>query len=171
MILKHILDNIKIQTIDTKTFEMIRPPGGDRAITRKIFKMLLNATHAKLLAPPPPYPKPRPKLGFWRLFGVIRPQRFHFWWRKSSYVMHSRDKCNQRRAGQNTRSGLYVINFTHVMHINRMYFLCSIRIFIFQGHLRSYKGHQKVKSGMFTKIPALYISFDVKFGGEAKFEV
>ena len=85
--------------------------------------------------------------------------------------MHSRDKCNQRRAGQNTRSGLYVMNFTHVMHINRMHFLCLIQKFIFQGHLRSYKGHQKVKSGIFTKIPALYIYFDVKFDGEAKFEV
>ena len=112
--------------------------------------------------------KPTPKLGYWWLPGVIRPQGFHFWWRKSSYFMHSRDKCNQRRAGQNTRTGLYVMNFTHVMHINRMHFLCWIQNFIFQGHLRSYKGHQKVKSGKLTIIPELYIYFDAKFDGEAK---
>ena len=114
------------------------------------------------MTPPPPYPKPRPKMGFWRLSGVIRPQRFHFWWRKSSYFMHSRDKCNQRRAGQNTRSGLYVMNFTHVMHINRMHFLCWIQKFIFQGHLRSYKGQIKVKSLISTRIHAIcmYLEFE-----------
>ena len=57
------------------------------------------------------------------------------------------------------------------IHINRFHFLRGIQKNIFQGHLRSYKGHQKVKSGIFTKIPTLYIYFDVKFGGEAKFEV
>ena len=57
------------------------------------------------------------------------------------------------------------------IHINRFHFLREIQKNIFQGHLRSYKGHQKVKSGILTKIPALYIYFDAKFGGEAKFGV
>ena len=54
------------------------------------------------------------------------------------------------------------------IHINRFHFLRGIQKNIFQGHLRSYKGHQKVKSGKLTIIPGLYIYLDAKFDGEAK---
>ena len=57
------------------------------------------------------------------------------------------------------------------IHINRFHFLRGIQKNIFQGHLRSYKGHQKVKSGILTIVLALYIYFDPKFDKEAKFGV
>ena len=55
------------------------------------------------------------------------------------------------------------------IHINRFHFLREIQKIIFQGHLRSYKGHQKVKSGKLALTPVLYIYFDPKLDKEVKF--
>ena len=63
------------------------------------------------------------------------------------------------------------MNFTHVMHINRMHFLYWIQKFIFQGHLRSYKGQIKVKLKILTIIHVLYIYFEPEFDEEFEFNM
>ena len=52
-----------------------------------------------------------------------------------------------------------------------MHFLCWIQKFVFQGHLRSYKGHLKVKSIKLTIIHSIYIYFEPKFDEEFEFKM
>ena len=50
-------------------------------------------------------------------------------------------------------------------------FCAEFKNFVFQGHLRSYKGHKKVKSIKLTIIHSIYIYFEPKFDEEFEFKI
>ena len=117
----------------------------------------------------------------WPNIGKLPIKRFQIFWRFiiCAYHDHLGSKIDPKKVEKakisSSWSKIQEMNNEHYslydIHINRRHFLRRIQKNVLQGHLRSYKGHQKVKSWILIIISALYIYFDPKFDREVKFGV